>query len=486
MAWYFAGRPEAAESAVAELGAHCSLDVAVGVSYTNGNCRQLASRVEAFTLQGNVTPERIRPVADRRGFLKSIGTGSVAAMIAAAESTSTALQAQEQNVPNLGFRDEPRVLRASEADIGSLFPTMQQLADVGDYPYSYLSGRFRSLDEFKAAGREKVWDALGRRPLPTDAKPEVLDRQDLGEFVREKLLFWTTPDLRVPAYIHVPKRLQAPAPAIIDLHSHGGMFLFGKEKVIDFGRNHPVMTDYHVRNYDGRPTTTELVRRGYVVITIDAFMFGERRLMMDADLQYGWQRSSYSIEAAQHLNQVCRAKESTLVKSLAFAGYTWPGVVAWDDLRTVDYLLTRPEVDPRRIGCVGVSMGGHRALYLAALDERIAAACVVGFMSTVKPMLRSHIDTHSFVHFIPALHQWLDMPDVVSMMAPKPLMVQQCRQDGLFPAAGMEQSIEKLVAVYDKAGVSDRFAGRFYDGGHRFDVPMQEDAFRWLDQHLKR
>ncbi len=100
---------------------------------------------------------------------------------------------------------------------------------------------------------------------------------DRGDHVREKVLFSTTPHFRVPAYVLIPKRLKKKAPAIVDLHSHGGMFLFGKEKVIDLGDNHPAMTDYHQRNYDGRPTATELVRRGYVVITIDAFMFGERR-----------------------------------------------------------------------------------------------------------------------------------------------------------------------------------------------------------------
>ena len=108
----------------------------------------------------------------------------------------------------------------------------------------------------------------------------------------------------------------------------------------------------------------------------------------------------------------------------------------------------------------------------------------VGFMSSVKPMIQAHIDTHSFVHFVPLLHQWLDMPDIVGMMAPKPLMVQQCREDALFPLTGMQQSIDKLAAIYSKAGAPDRFAGRFYDGGHRFNVPMQQDAFDWFDKQL--
>ena len=120
------------------------------------------------------------------------------------------------------------------------------------------------------------------RPLATgprlvDRASGGLDRRDLGDFIREKVIFSTTPDFRVPAYVHIPKALKGRSPAIVDLHSHVGMFIFGKEKVIDFGRNHPAMTVYHKQNYSGRPTATALVRRGYLVITIDAFPFGERR-----------------------------------------------------------------------------------------------------------------------------------------------------------------------------------------------------------------
>src|SRR5699024_5941264 len=129
------------------------------------------------------------------------------------------------------------------------------------------------------------------------------------------------------------------------------------------------MTEYHKANYDGRPTATELVRRGYVVVTIDAFMFGERRVMIDADRATGWDRAKYTVDDVRRLNAVCRSKESTVTKGLTFAGATWPGVVAWDDMRTVDYLVTRPEVDPKRIGCVGISMGGYRSIFLTALDD---------------------------------------------------------------------------------------------------------------------
>jgi hypothetical protein len=129
-------------------------------------------------------------------------------------------------------------------------------------------------------------------------------------------------------------------------------------------------------------------------------------------------------------------------------------------------------------------MGGYRATYLSALDERIAAGCIVGFMSTVKPMIQAHVDTHSWVHYLPALHRYLDLPDVASLAAPRALLVQQCSRDGLFPLAGMQEAVEKIAAVYEKAGIRDRFSGRFYDAPHRFTLSMQEEAFDWFDQRL--
>ncbi|HEX5269292.1 MAG TPA: alpha/beta hydrolase family protein, partial [Gemmataceae bacterium] len=292
--------------------------------------------------------------------------------------------------------DASRDLKPTQSDLGSLFPEVEKLAEANRYALAFPDGRFRTFDDYRAVARDRVLDLLLYRPPKFDPRPEVLDRADCGDHFREKVVFSTGPAFRVPAYVLVPKNLKGTAPAVVDLHSHGGMFLFGKEKVIDLGNNHPAMTAYHERNYDGRPTATALVRRGYVVITIDAFAFGERRMILDADLKMGWDRSKYSADDVNRLNQQCRAKESTLAKGLILAGATWPGVVAWDDMRTVDYLVTRPEVDPKRIGCVGISMGGYRALYLAALDDRVAAACVTGFLSAVRPMIRAHLDTHSW------------------------------------------------------------------------------------------
>lgn len=417
------------------------------------------------------------PPPSRRDFLSTLGAaalgGAALPALAAADSAGA-------------FPADPaRPLAPSRADLGTLWPDVQRLAEGNRYTHSFASGRFPTYPAFQAAAREKLLEVLQYRPEPVDPRPELIERVDCGDYFREKVTFATSPHLRVPAYVFLPKQRQGRAPAIVDLHSHGGMFLFGKEKVIDFGRNHPAMTRYHEVNYGGRPTATALVRRGYVVITIDALMFGERRALVDAQLGAGWDRSRFSEEEVQRLNQGNRTREATLVKGLTLAGATWPGIVFWDDLRTVDYLAGRPEVDPERIGCQGVSMGGYRALFLTALEPRIRAGCVVGFMSTVKPMIRAHLDTHSWVHFLPAIHRHLDWPDVAALAAPRALLVQQCARDGLFPPDGMREAIDQIGAHYRSAGAAERFTGRFYDVPHQYSVPMQDDAFAWFDRQLR-
>lgn len=420
------------------------------------------------------------PIATRRDFTKSSALAALGALAANVWS-GTGRSADAAPPPADLPQDAP-----TTANLGSLFEEVRAIAGGGEYPSSFLNERFTSLDAHRAEARAKVFDAFAYRPAPVEPRAEVVDRADCGDYIREKIVFSTVPEFRVPAYVLIPKGLKGRAPAIVDLHSHGGMFLFGKEKIVDLGENLPAMVKYHQDNYEGRPTATALVKRGYVVIAIDALMFGERRVLQAGDAESGSDRAKYSAEEIKRLNDKCRAKESTIVKGLTLAGLTWPGIVTWDDIRTIDYLVTRPEVDAERIGCLGVSFGGHRSLFLGGLDDRIKAACVSGFMSTVRPMIEGHLEIHSFVHFVPHLHRWLDLPDVAALRAPLPLLVQQCTQDRLFPLAGMQAALEKMGAIYRKAGATEQFTGKFYDVPHRLDRAMQDDAFAFFDRHLKR
>jgi dienelactone hydrolase len=352
---------------------------------------------------------------------------------------------------------------------------------------SVLEESYPDFDSYRKTARQKVFELFHYAPPSVSPTAEVVGHWESADYIQEKVLFSTTPWFRVPAYILIPKGRTMPRPAIIDLHSHGGMFVYGKEKVMPMPEGDPpAITNYRRDNYEGRSTSLALCRRGYVVISIDCFYFGERRTMFPDDLaKHGWDRTKYSVETVSYLNRRSSQGEGTLSCSLFWAGTTWQGIAHWDDIRTVDYLASRPEVDPARIGCLGISMGGDRTDYLAGLEDRIQCAVSVGWMSTLRPMIQSHVETHSFMHFLPGLTHYLDLPDLIGCMAPKPLMVQQCTKDQLYPIEGMKESVKKIAAIYEKAGANTRFDGRFYDQPHIFSLKMQEDAFDWLDRWLK-
>jgi dienelactone hydrolase len=399
------------------------------------------------------------------------------AAVAAAPAMPAGLTPAQPDVPGSNV----------SADIGSLYGTILEATAPAEYPMSLLAVQPSEFGLQQRRIRQKTLELFLYRPDPVDPSPKVLGRWEGADWVQEKVEFATAPRFRVSGYVLSPKRFPGRRPAVVDLHSHGGMYLFGKEKVMPMpGGDHPAIVRYRKDNYDGFSTSLELCRRGYVVVSIDAFYFGERRTaFQDAGGLALRDRDSLTVEEVDALNRRAGSGESTLARTLFWAGTTWPGIVHWDDLRTVDYLVQRPDVDPARIGCVGISMGADRVNYLAALDERIACAVSVGWMSTLREMTRSHVDTHSFVHFLPGMTRFFDLPDLAGCVAPRPMLVQYCRQDALYPLAGMELSRTRLLDIYARAGASDRFEGRFYPVPHIFSRQMQEDAFEWMDRLLE-
>ena len=372
-----------------------------------------------------------------------------------------------------------------DAQTGSLYPFIRQTADRSQFPLSFLNERFTDVEAWKSEARAEVLSLLHYGPPPCEPQPEVVERVDCGEYIREKLYFNTTPDIRVPAYLLLPKGRPGPRPAVIALHDHGAFFVWGKEKVIATDNEHPALTEFKRTGYSGRSYGTELAKRGYVVIAIDMLYWGERRMLLPGDPPSWHERDSMTAEEVAAFNQRSGSLTWRTSVGLFEAGVTWSGVMFMDDIRTVDYLLTRPEVDPERIGCCGLSVGGFRSAHLAGLDPRIKAAVVVGWMCTYGAMLQSKLSSIGPMKLIPGLYQFMDLPDVVSMNVPGGLMVIQGTQDGLFTNEGVADAFDKIARVYAKAGVAERFQGVTYDGPHEFNAEMQDKAFAWLDRWLK-
>src|SRR5439155_6530289 len=145
-----------------------------------------------------------------------------------------------------------------------------------------------------------------------------------------------------------------------------------------------------------------LARRGYVVIAIDMFYWGERRMLLDGDpADFRGRPRDMPAERVAAFNRRAGQSEPLVGRTIYAAGFTWSGVMFWDDIRTVDYLARRPGVDPNRIGCVGLSVGGLRSCHLAALDDRIKAAVVVGWMASYPAQLKGQsVHTIGFTNLV--------------------------------------------------------------------------------------
>jgi dienelactone hydrolase len=370
------------------------------------------------------------------------------------------------------------------ADIGTLFNDIKTIADLNDYPMSCLNHDYDNPAAYCKSVQGKVHELLHYDPPTVDPDPEVIDRWETPDYTRETVMFNTTPWFRIPAYVLIPKKFSGKRPAIVDLHCHAGKFVFGKEKVMPMRKPHPALTELKQNGYDGRSTSEELVKRGYVVISIDRFYFGQRRTLFDDMNSLGMNLDNYSMDDIQQANRRAGRGEATLAKSLFWGGTTWQGIACWDEMRTVDYLASRPEVDGSRIGCLGISMGGDRTNYLCALDDRIKCAVSVGWMACLRQLIKAHVDTHSFSHFLPGLTHYMDLPDMIGAIAPNPLMVLQCSQDGLYTLDSMKCACEKIEKIYAKMEAPQNYQYKFFDNGHTFSIEMQECAFEWLDRHL--
>jgi len=187
--------------------------------------------------------------------------------------------------------------------------------------------------------------------------------------------------------------------------------------------------------------------------------------------------AKYNAFAGQH--------EHIMEKSLISAGTTWPGVYLVEDQRALDVLSSRPEVDPSRIGCAGLSGGGMRTVFLGGLDERIQVAVAVGFMTTWRDFILDKCFTHTWMTYVPLLPRDLDFPEILALRAPMATLVLNSREDPLFTLAEMQRAYAILRGTFERAKGGDRYRCNFYDGGHKFDRAMQADAFDWFDRFLK-
>lgn len=326
--------------------------------------------------------------------------------------------------------------------------------------------------------------------VPLNALLESKEEED--GLVREEISYDMPYGPRTHAFFIYPQEHHGKLPAVIGLHDHGSFFYFGKEKIVTRHNEPQIVTEFKQKYYGSRGWASELAKRGFAVLVTDVFLWGSRRIPMESvneefqkpfrDLEPG------SEEYIRRYNDFWELNECLMVvDTILQAGTSWPGIYFYEDRRSVDYILTRREVDQERIACGGLSGGGLRSVFLTGLDSRIRCGFCVGFMTNLRGILRNHIRCppgHGLLSYAPQLIRFLDLPDIISLHAPSPLMIQFDEEDELFTLEGQRVADEKIAAVYSAQGDPSNYVSKYYPGGHKFDTTMQEDAFHWLEQHL--
>lgn len=362
---------------------------------------------------------------------------------------------------------------------------------AGDPPrLSFRRAEFNNLKSWNKLARQRYRQLLLQPNSGGVPQVTVQHRFEHDGLTIEHLTWQLPYGPQTEAMLLKPIGAKGKLPAIVGLHDHGGNKYFGLRKITRTSpQQHPLMVKHQEHYYGGRAWANELARRGYVVLVHDTFAFGSRRMRLN-DIPKVLKGQLQEIDPEnedeiQRYNQFARSHEDEISKSLLCAGLTWAGVFTADDERAVDYLASRADVDADRIGCGGLSGGGLRTVFLSGLHPRIKVSCCVGMMATWRDYLLHKSHTHTWMCYVPTLPRDLDYPEILGLNVPNPVLVLNNNQDSLFTLPEMQRADRILTEVYKKAKAADHYRASFYDGPHKFDEPMQKEAFEWFDRWLK-
>ncbi len=301
--------------------------------------------------------------------------------------------------------------------------------------------------ERQAAMRAQLQRMLGLNPWPerTPLNPVITGTVNGDGYIVDKLHFQSSPGLYVTANFYRPKEVAKPLPAILYVCGHALMTTNG----ISLGNK----TGY-------RHHGTWFARNGYVCLIIDTIQLGEIRGEHHGTYKFGrwWWPAR---------------------------GYTPAGVEAWNGIRALDYLETRPEVDRTRIGITGRSGGGAYSWWVAALDDRIKAAVPTAGITTLKNhILDGCIEGHCDCMFMVNTERW-DFDRVAALVAPRPLLIANTDKDGIFPLDGVMGIYNRTRALYRKLGKEANIGIQIAEGPHKDVQPLNTGAFHWMNRFLK-
>jgi dienelactone hydrolase len=334
---------------------------------------------------------------------------------------------------------------------------MESKVNIPDFdPVAYTLERYKSAPlklTFKASNRKdaEAWqkklrgrlvDLVGGFPRErTPLNAQTLDVREFPRYTREKFVYYSKPGVAVLGYLLLPKDAPKPVPTVVCIAGHGrgvddivGIDLFGKDR-----------TDRDGYQADFAIQTAE---RGLAAVAIEPMAFGCRRDPVTVKKGIG----AVSCQPA--------------AGSALLLGETMISWRVWDTMRAIDWIESRPELDAKRVGCMGISGGGTCTLFSTALEPRIKAAFVSGYLNTFRDCIMSV--SHCIDNYVPGILNWAEMYDVAGLIAPRPLFAESGTRDPIFPLAGSNEGFDRVRKVYETFGAADRAQHEVFEGIHQF------------------
>lgn len=315
-----------------------------------------------------------------------------------------------------------------------------------EHRVSEIEERAVNFDPSASEARHQLQEMLGLEPWPqkTPLNTQVTGTVERDGVIVEKLHFQSRPGLYVTANLYRPADIASPSPAILYLCGHGAV----RENGVSYGNK------VHYQHHG-----FWLARHGFICLIIDSLQLGEIEAIHHGTYQYNrwWWLTR---------------------------GYTPAGVEAWNCIRALDYLETRPEVDATRMGCTGRSGGGAYSWWIAALDERIqCAAPVAGITDLRDHVVHGCVEGHCDCMFMVNTYRW-DYSQVASLVAPRPLLIVNTDRDPIFPLGGVVRIREHVESVYQRIGTPANFGLVIGPGAHEDTQDIQVPTLRWFRTHL--
>ena len=300
--------------------------------------------------------------------------------------------------------------------------------------------------EGAAARRRELYRLLG--DLPPRNRPigaRTVSVEERPGYVLEKLVLDVNGLEPAPAYFVKPKKLSGKAPAVLFNHWHAGEYKLGKDEML---RPKP----------DGVPAyADDLAARGWCALCLDMWCFGERSTRTEMDT----------------------------FKEMLWNGRVLWGLMVYDTLRGLDYLLTRPETDSARVATLGMSMGSTMAWWAAALDPRIKLCVDICCLTDYQALIETHnLKGHGIYYFVPSLLKHFTTAQINALIAPRPHLATAGMHDDLTPAAGLDRIDSELQAVYRKLGQPGNWKLLRYDCAHAEPPEMRRDILAFLREKL--